>query len=564
MTDQKVLQLGWRLESLTALRDLGADVTCVLAAADDDKRAGLLDDARTVPVQDPADPGSVLAGLERYGLSVPDFDVICAPGENPLLAAAVLAGGRGAMAPRDALLLRDKDLQKRRVRAAGVPVADSRPVVHARELAGFARRRGVLKPLDGTGTVGVLAWHGEEERLDLARRLTEQGAGGPWLAEEWVEGSEVHVDGVVRDGEVVFVSVGRYLQNALEIRGGGVFASRVLHPLAYDKLYARARDLAQRSSAALRHRDGVFHMEAFEQDDRLVFGEYAGRIPGGEIAAMVRHQHGVDLDVEWARALLGLAPSATPSVAPTWFGWVSLFTPGGVLESCPGEDEVAGCDGVRQVSVRARPGDLRPDPAKASNVPAALAVVEGADEEQVVQRMRRMARWFPEESVVRPEDARGTGTDTGGRGTGAGTRGTGTGAGTRGGGLTHLPDPPGVAPSSGYTHVVSGRGRLAAIAGQMAFDTEGELVGPGDPVAQARQVFTNMERCLAAAGATFDDVVKLTYYVTDIAFVPDVLAVRDEFVGTRRPPASTVVQVVALYRPDLLLEVDALALTDTE
>ncbi|MEU0658500.1 RidA family protein [Streptomyces lavendulocolor] len=121
-----------------------------------------------------------------------------------------------------------------------------------------------------------------------------------------------------------------------------------------------------------------------------------------------------------------------------------------------------------------------------------------------------------------------------------------------------------MAPSSGYTHVVSGRGRLAAIAGQMAFDTEGELVGPGDPVAQARQVFTNMERCLAAAGATFDDVVKLTYYVTDIAFVPDVLAVRDEFVGTRRPPASTVVQVVALYRPDLLLEVDALALTDTE
>ncbi|MBQ0981638.1 RidA family protein [Micromonospora sp. M61] len=128
--------------------------------------------------------------------------------------------------------------------------------------------------------------------------------------------------------------------------------------------------------------------------------------------------------------------------------------------------------------------------------------------------------------------------------------------------MTHLAEPAGVQPSSGYTHVVVARGRLAAIAGQMAFDADGELVGPGDPEAQARQVFTNMGRCLAAAGGSFDDVVKLTWFVTDVAFVPTVLAVRDEFIDTSRPPASTVVQVVALYRPDLLLEVDALALLE--
>lgn len=126
--------------------------------------------------------------------------------------------------------------------------------------------------------------------------------------------------------------------------------------------------------------------------------------------------------------------------------------------------------------------------------------------------------------------------------------------------LTHLRDPEGVAPSSGYTHVVTGTGQLAAISGQMPFDASGELVGSGDPVAQARQVFQNMERCLAAVGATFAHVVKLTYFVTDIAHVPQILAVRDEFIDTARPPASTVVQVVALYRPDLLMEVDGLAL----
>ncbi|MFE4367925.1 RidA family protein [Streptomyces sp. NPDC056835] len=126
--------------------------------------------------------------------------------------------------------------------------------------------------------------------------------------------------------------------------------------------------------------------------------------------------------------------------------------------------------------------------------------------------------------------------------------------------LIHVSTPEGVAPSSGYSHVVTGPGQLAVVAGQMAYDEQGEFVGEGDPTAQARQVFRNMRGCLAAVGATMDDVVKLTYYVTDIADVPAVLSARDEFIDTGHPPASTVVQVVALYRPELLLEVDALAL----
>ncbi|WP_166021945.1 RidA family protein [Streptomyces chilikensis] len=126
--------------------------------------------------------------------------------------------------------------------------------------------------------------------------------------------------------------------------------------------------------------------------------------------------------------------------------------------------------------------------------------------------------------------------------------------------LTHISHPEGVVPSDGYTHLVTGPGRLAAVAGQMPFAPDGSLVGAGDPEAQARQVFANMRGVLAAAGAGFDDVIKLTYYVVDAAHIPAVLAVRDEFIDTTRPPASTVVQVAALYRPDLLLEVDALAL----
>jgi reactive intermediate/imine deaminase len=121
--------------------------------------------------------------------------------------------------------------------------------------------------------------------------------------------------------------------------------------------------------------------------------------------------------------------------------------------------------------------------------------------------------------------------------------------------------PSGVAPGFGYSHVVAAAGRLIAISGQVALDESGRLVGPGDPEAQARQVFENLRRCLAAADATFADVVKLTVYVTDLATMTAVRAVRDEYVDTTRPPASSAVQVAGLVLPELLLEIDALAVS---
>lgn len=127
-------------------------------------------------------------------------------------------------------------------------------------------------------------------------------------------------------------------------------------------------------------------------------------------------------------------------------------------------------------------------------------------------------------------------------------------------GLRHIPAPEGVAPGRGYTQVVTGSGRVVAISGQVALDANGEVVGAGDPAAQARQVFGNLRRCLAAAGASFGDVIKLTYFVTDVAHMPAIRAVRDELLGTERLPASTAVQVAALVSPEFLLEIEALAL----
>src|SRR5579871_2102351 len=119
-----------------------------------------------------------------------------------------------------------------------------------------------------------------------------------------------------------------------------------------------------------------------------------------------------------------------------------------------------------------------------------------------------------------------------------------------------VPRPEGLATGPGYSHVASGRGRLVITAGQVALDAEGRIVGAGDTVAQARQVFENLRLALAGAGASFDDVVKLTYYLVDAADLPSVRAVRDEYVNRDRPPASTAVQVAALFRPEMRIEVE--------
>ena len=95
----------------------------------------------------------------------------------------------------------------------------------------------------------------------------------------------------------------------------------------------------------------------------------------------------------------------------------------------------------------------------------------------------------------------------------------------------------------GYSHAMRAGG-LLFVAGQVPLDDEGVLVGPGDMAAQARQAFRNLGAVLAAAGAGWVDLVKLTYFVTDIAHVAAIREARDEFINVANPPASTLVEVV--------------------
>jgi enamine deaminase RidA (YjgF/YER057c/UK114 family) len=123
-------------------------------------------------------------------------------------------------------------------------------------------------------------------------------------------------------------------------------------------------------------------------------------------------------------------------------------------------------------------------------------------------------------------------------------------------------NPASLPPPPGYSQVVrvSG-GTTVYVAGQVAWDRDGNLVGNGDFDAQTRQVFTNLEAALAAVDCSFADLVKIGIYVVDHdASKLDVIRrVRDEFFGEIAPPASTLLGVERLALPGLLIEVDGVA-----
>jgi len=116
-------------------------------------------------------------------------------------------------------------------------------------------------------------------------------------------------------------------------------------------------------------------------------------------------------------------------------------------------------------------------------------------------------------------------------------------------------------PPFGYSHVVEATaGTIVYISGQVPLDAEGRLVGEGDFAAQTRQVFENLARALEAADATWSDVVKLDYFLRDVGQIAIVRTIRDEYVDTANPPASTLVEVSSLFSPDVLVEIQAVAM----
>jgi len=119
--------------------------------------------------------------------------------------------------------------------------------------------------------------------------------------------------------------------------------------------------------------------------------------------------------------------------------------------------------------------------------------------------------------------------------------------------------------SVGYSQlaIITG-GTVVFIAGQVALDKSGNVVGKDDFKAQIQQVFENLKAAVEAAGGSLNDVVKLNCYFLDLSHLSDFREVRDKYINVKNPPASTAIQVPRLFRPEFLIEVEAVAVVQSK
>ena len=124
-------------------------------------------------------------------------------------------------------------------------------------------------------------------------------------------------------------------------------------------------------------------------------------------------------------------------------------------------------------------------------------------------------------------------------------------------------NPAGLSTPHGYSHTAIidlGTCKMVIISGQVPLDKQGNLVGKDDIGIQTGQVFLNIKTILDELRGSMDDIVKLGFFVKDVSALPAIRSVRDKYINVNNPPASTLVQVSSLFRPDVLIEVEATAI----
>lgn len=255
--------------------------------------------------------------------------------------------------PASALAYRDKLTMKAHAAAAGLRVPTVAPARDGLDVRDFIAAHGypvVLKPTDGSGSVGIAILRAPADVANALRRFPAR----PMQIERFVDGTMLHVDGVVCDGSIVYASVARYVNSCLSWMTDDFVGSNALSPC--DPLRARAYALARDVIASLPDPElAAFHLEIFHTPaDELVFCEVASRTGGGLIARAIELTTGRHPTRDWARLLCGL-PTITPPDAETPGGFIQMPPKTGRLVTLP---DLTGLSGVTEQLAKGAPGQV--------------------------------------------------------------------------------------------------------------------------------------------------------------------------------------------------------------
>ncbi|WP_051927262.1 ATP-grasp domain-containing protein [Streptomyces durhamensis] len=402
---KKALLIGWRSGAAQAVEAVGYAPTCIITPADKPAalRAGF--DGGLVTASDPADVEQVLAALKRHHIDIADFAAVGTNLERCMVTASTIGalGGARSIPVHTAVLLRDKIAQKAAVGAAGLPVATCHTIDTLDDLPSDPDVYPlVVKPLAGEGTRETHLLQDAPDARRLAEARPANAGHGPWAVEEFIDGAELQIDGVVRDGQLCGFTISRYLQNLIAIKTGGLVGGVLLNPEDHLRLYEQATDLTTAALTALGHTDGVFHLEAFDQGHRLVFSECAGRVSGGLVREMLVRKLGLDLTAEWARALVRAKPEIPAEPRDDLcYGFANLAAPPGEIVSMPTTADVLLRDLVVEAAVELGPGLTAPDQTTASNLRAGRFIASADSEKAVEAAVYDTLTWFADHTIVK-------------------------------------------------------------------------------------------------------------------------------------------------------------------
>lgn len=291
-----------------------------------------------------------------------------------------------------ALAFRNKVIMKDHLRGSGVLLPEYRSIDSAYTVIQFVEEHGypvVIKPFAESGSYGTHIIRDEQE---LDSYLAHAPRGGVEI-ETFVDGQMYHVDGLIVNGELVFIHPFQYVNDCLSFRKNEFSGTFTLSPSS--PVYQPLIDATRKVLAALPSpRHMAFHAELWiTRDGKIVFCEIASRTGGGMISSTIRYSFDFNIDKEWLYAECGLPSSlGTPAYRPG--GGVVIPPFNGVLEYLPRGNEP---DYVKETQITGAVGERFHGGVK-SGLFLAGYVVGGPTEEEVIKNMSGVAAWFVDHS----------------------------------------------------------------------------------------------------------------------------------------------------------------------
>ncbi|MCX4675852.1 hypothetical protein OG413_11135 [Streptomyces sp. NBC_01433] len=363
-------------------------------------------------VEDECSAEAVLTALTRAGLGKERFASVTTTNEYALINVAVLAQALGCpgLSPAVALRFRDKFLQKEAVRARGIPTARSILLedIHDDELPELPFEAGVIKPVTGAATRQTATVRSTDELHQTVRRFRKEGGSArTFVVEEFQQGDEWLVDGVVHDREIRFMSVAEYTHPCLSVvESQAPMQDRRFDPATEAWAFQLAEPVVRAALEALDLTDGIFHMELFHHEGEVSFSECAAR-RGGFVHEPVECKFGVDLGDAALSLALGEEPDVTVRVRPGIVGGAYITSPPGLLLEVPSQEEVMSLPDVEYVLLGHLVGALLPASLSDTTKRVGEIMITTETLDEFHKRSEEVLAWFADRITVIPADVKG-------------------------------------------------------------------------------------------------------------------------------------------------------------